>query len=242
MKNLQIYDFSVMKHIFFTGIYVGNCSSVQCSHRLRWTQILWPIITFWKFIFYCKFKFHFHISLRCIIRQCVKIVNTLRISGPQILRLSVIPTSSCRFRLSHQVPQRHLPSPTLSQSSDCIRRIIRRDACGLDADEVPIHNTRVDATLFIKYILFIAYYKKLKLFLLRSLASSAPIWQFTGMTPCDAFYRVTSSAYSTVSEQCALSVKKSWDYINQLGSSGKYDFWAKYNLFNTITFEFKEHS
>ncbi|CAH1401397.1 unnamed protein product [Nezara viridula] len=52
-----------------------------------------------------------------------------------------------------------------------------------------------------------------------ALASSAPIWQFTGMVPCDAFNRVTSSAYKTESVECFDSIKKSWGYFDQLGSS-----------------------
>lgn len=33
----------------------------------------------------------------------------------------------------------------------------------------------------------------------RAIAASAPIWQFTGLTPCDAFNRVVTADYATVS-------------------------------------------
>ncbi|XP_025411982.1 lysosomal Pro-X carboxypeptidase-like isoform X1 [Sipha flava] len=47
-----------------------------------------------------------------------------------------------------------------------------------------------------------------------SIASSAPIWQFTGMTSCNAFYNVTSSVYMKTSTECGLTILKSWSTID----------------------------
>ncbi|KAL1138705.1 hypothetical protein AAG570_008767, partial [Ranatra chinensis] len=52
-----------------------------------------------------------------------------------------------------------------------------------------------------------------------SIASSAPIWQFTGMTPCYAFNRVTTSAYNATSPQCYQAIKKSWSAIDSVAAS-----------------------
>uniref|UniRef100_A0A1B6D068 Lysosomal Pro-X carboxypeptidase n=1 Tax=Clastoptera arizonana TaxID=38151 RepID=A0A1B6D068_9HEMI len=49
-----------------------------------------------------------------------------------------------------------------------------------------------------------------------SIASSAPIWQFTGLTPCGAFNRVLTSAFKLSSKKCAKNIRKSWDVINQI--------------------------
>ncbi|XP_014257101.1 lysosomal Pro-X carboxypeptidase [Cimex lectularius] len=52
-----------------------------------------------------------------------------------------------------------------------------------------------------------------------SLASSAPIWQFTGMTECSAFSRVTTSAYSSVSPECSKRIRDSWSVLTELGKT-----------------------
>lgn len=54
----------------------------------------------------------------------------------------------------------------------------------------------------------------------RSIASSAPIWQFTGMTPCNAFYRVTSSVYTKTSAECGLTILASWKAIDNVTATG----------------------
>ncbi|XP_046669283.1 lysosomal Pro-X carboxypeptidase-like isoform X1 [Homalodisca vitripennis] len=49
-----------------------------------------------------------------------------------------------------------------------------------------------------------------------AIASSAPIWQFTGMTPCNAFNRVLTSAFTRVSHKCSHNIRKSWKAINDI--------------------------
>lgn len=53
-----------------------------------------------------------------------------------------------------------------------------------------------------------------------AIASSAPIWQFTGMTPCNAFYRVTSSVYIDTSAECGLTILASWKAIDNVTKTG----------------------
>lgn len=55
---------------------------------------------------------------------------------------------------------------------------------------------------------------------IRAIASSAPIWQFTGMTPCNAFYRVTSSVYSDTSAECGKTILASWKAIDNVTKTG----------------------
>uniref|UniRef100_A0A0A9WII6 Lysosomal Pro-X carboxypeptidase n=1 Tax=Lygus hesperus TaxID=30085 RepID=A0A0A9WII6_LYGHE len=53
-----------------------------------------------------------------------------------------------------------------------------------------------------------------------SLAASAPIWQFTGMTPCDAFYKVTTRAFKVSgSQNCVDTIKNSWGAIDSIAAS-----------------------
>uniref|UniRef100_A0A146LSH7 Lysosomal Pro-X carboxypeptidase n=1 Tax=Lygus hesperus TaxID=30085 RepID=A0A146LSH7_LYGHE len=53
-----------------------------------------------------------------------------------------------------------------------------------------------------------------------ALAASAPIWQFTNMTRCEAFNQVTTSAYrESGSHRCVEVIKKSWDAINRLAKT-----------------------
>ena len=58
------------------------------------------------------------------------------------------------------------------------------------------------------------------LFFHRAIAASAPIFQFTGLTPCEIFNRIVTSAYSSAASECAASIRKSWAEINELTSSG----------------------
>ncbi|VVC30216.1 Alpha/Beta hydrolase fold,Peptidase S28 [Cinara cedri] len=58
-----------------------------------------------------------------------------------------------------------------------------------------------------------------------AIASSAPIWQFTGMTPCNAFYRVTSSAYTSTSAECGLTISASWKAIDNITKSNEGKSW-----------------
>lgn len=57
--------------------------------------------------------------------------------------------------------------------------------------------------------------------MLSAIASSAPIWYFTGMTPCNDFYKVTSSVYNKTSRECELTISASWKAIDNITNNGK---------------------
>lgn len=54
----------------------------------------------------------------------------------------------------------------------------------------------------------------------RAIAASAPILQFTGLTPCDAFNRVVTADYTSSSTECAETIRKSWKALNQVLENG----------------------
>ncbi|XP_050442456.1 lysosomal Pro-X carboxypeptidase-like [Adelges cooleyi] len=58
-----------------------------------------------------------------------------------------------------------------------------------------------------------------------AIASSAPIWQFTGMTPCNAFYNVTSNVYTDTSAECGASIRASWKAIDNVTESDEGKKW-----------------
>lgn len=62
-----------------------------------------------------------------------------------------------------------------------------------------------------------------------AIASSAPIWQFTGMTPCNDFYKVTSSVYRNTSPECGLTISASWKAINNVTKSDSGKTWLTDN-------------
>ncbi|XP_059157191.1 lysosomal Pro-X carboxypeptidase-like isoform X3 [Physella acuta] len=58
-----------------------------------------------------------------------------------------------------------------------------------------------------------------------ALAASAPIWQFTNMTPCNAFYDTTSATWLQASATCVDNIHQSYNTIDMIASSvGGYDF------------------
>ena len=54
-----------------------------------------------------------------------------------------------------------------------------------------------------------------------SLAASAPIWQFTGITPCEAFNQVLTNAFAQVSKTCVDNIRQSWTTLDSIGTTGK---------------------
>jgi lysosomal Pro-X carboxypeptidase len=58
-----------------------------------------------------------------------------------------------------------------------------------------------------------------------AIAASAPIWQFTGMVPCNSFNRITTSVYALTREQCALNIQKSWKALKNVSSTDKGKEW-----------------
>ena len=53
---------------------------------------------------------------------------------------------------------------------------------------------------------------------IRSLAASAPIWQFTDLVPCSAFYDTVSHTWSLASPTCALNLHNLHDDILDMAS------------------------
>lgn len=52
-----------------------------------------------------------------------------------------------------------------------------------------------------------------------ALAASAPILQFSGLTPCSAFSQIVTSVYSvSTNATCADNVKRSWDVLGYVHS------------------------
>lgn len=52
----------------------------------------------------------------------------------------------------------------------------------------------------------------------RALASSAPIWQFTGLTACSSFYDTASRDFYTSSVSCGDNIHLAWYTIEATGS------------------------
>ena len=51
-------------------------------------------------------------------------------------------------------------------------------------------------------------------------AASAPIWQFTGLTPCETFNSIVTRTYSGTNSLCPLNIRNSWMAIRSLFSKG----------------------
>ncbi|GFN81535.1 lysosomal pro-x carboxypeptidase-like [Plakobranchus ocellatus] len=54
---------------------------------------------------------------------------------------------------------------------------------------------------------------------LGSLAASAPIWQFTGITPCNAFYDVASATWARASNTCVSNAYNAYSTMEEIGTS-----------------------
>ncbi|KAL4230609.1 hypothetical protein ACF0H5_010986 [Mactra antiquata] len=52
-----------------------------------------------------------------------------------------------------------------------------------------------------------------------ALAASAPIWQFTGITPCENFNMVINKAFSQDIPECAENIRKSWQIIDTIAET-----------------------
>lgn len=55
--------------------------------------------------------------------------------------------------------------------------------------------------------------------LFRAVASSAPILQFEGLTPCEKFSQIVTDNFKYEGVSCAKSIRKSWDVIRKIGKS-----------------------
>ncbi|KAJ9593964.1 hypothetical protein L9F63_014605 [Diploptera punctata] len=62
-----------------------------------------------------------------------------------------------------------------------------------------------------------------------AIAASAPIFQFTGLIPCEAFNRIATSDYRSASPACASSIRKSWAHLNNMSSTDAGRKWLNEN-------------
>lgn len=58
------------------------------------------------------------------------------------------------------------------------------------------------------------------LFPTRSLAASAPIFEFSELTNCEAFFSTVTKPYIQASPACADNIRRSWTDINKAGGTG----------------------
>ncbi|XP_056646416.1 lysosomal Pro-X carboxypeptidase-like [Diorhabda sublineata] len=55
---------------------------------------------------------------------------------------------------------------------------------------------------------------------LGSIASSAPIWQFNGLTPCENFNRITTTVYTSYgTDKCTNTIKKVWATVRNFAAT-----------------------
>ncbi|KAK2846694.1 hypothetical protein Q5P01_009693 [Channa striata] len=52
-----------------------------------------------------------------------------------------------------------------------------------------------------------------------ALASSAPIWQFPGMAPCEQFYKIVTQVFAKSGTNCQANIRRSWKAINNVSST-----------------------
>ena len=81
---------------------------------------------------------------------------------------------------------------------------------------------------------FRLFFFTLKRYLCRAIAASAPILQFTGLTPCDAFNRVVTADFTSSSTECAETIRKSWGALSRILANGEIDKYAHRSVFHII--------
>ncbi|KAG7471173.1 hypothetical protein MATL_G00121600 [Megalops atlanticus] len=52
-----------------------------------------------------------------------------------------------------------------------------------------------------------------------ALASSAPIWQFTGMVPCGVFYKIVTEDFNKSGVGCSETIRRSWKAVDNISST-----------------------
>ncbi|XP_064479463.1 lysosomal Pro-X carboxypeptidase-like [Ornithodoros turicata] len=72
-----------------------------------------------------------------------------------------------------------------------------------------------------------------------ALASSAPVLQFQGLTPCEAFNQIVAKAYHTASCHCDTAIRKSWDVMRDMASTdnGSQELGEIFKMCNILTAE-----
>ena len=61
-------------------------------------------------------------------------------------------------------------------------------------------------------------------------AASAPIFQFTGMTPCETFNSIVTRTYNASGENCPINIRNSWKVIRKMYQTGQSDM--IFSIFN----------
>ncbi|XP_046401943.1 lysosomal Pro-X carboxypeptidase [Ischnura elegans] len=62
-----------------------------------------------------------------------------------------------------------------------------------------------------------------------AIAASAPVLQFTGMVPCEAFSRIVSSDFKAASHNCSDRIKASWSAIDRVSATADGLKWLSSN-------------
>ncbi|XP_063238867.1 lysosomal Pro-X carboxypeptidase-like [Bacillus rossius redtenbacheri] len=58
-----------------------------------------------------------------------------------------------------------------------------------------------------------------------AIASSAPIWQFAGMNPCNTFAKTVTADFTRESPECSNSIRRSWKAIDNVTASDEGRSW-----------------
>ena len=74
---------------------------------------------------------------------------------------------------------------------------------------------------WIMWVTFFSFLFLLVFLPFRALASSAPIWQFNDLVPCDTFMKIVTTDFGRSGPNCSESIRRSWDAISRLAKKGK---------------------
>ncbi|XP_017400421.1 lysosomal Pro-X carboxypeptidase isoform X1 [Cebus imitator] len=76
-----------------------------------------------------------------------------------------------------------------------------------------------------------------------ALAASAPIWQFEDLVPCGVFMKIVTTDFRKSGPHCSESIRRSWDAINRLSSTGSGLQWLSeaFHLCSPLTSEDIQH-
>ncbi|KAA0185755.1 hypothetical protein HAZT_HAZT010196 [Hyalella azteca] len=58
-----------------------------------------------------------------------------------------------------------------------------------------------------------------------AIAASAPVAQFTGLTPCEKFGQVVTHTFALQGQECVQTIRKSWDAINKMAATAEGRAW-----------------
>lgn len=55
----------------------------------------------------------------------------------------------------------------------------------------------------------------------RALASSAPIWLFGDLVPCDRYNQIVTEDFNLSGPNCVENIRKSWKVVTEMGKTGR---------------------